>query len=1185
MTKKRLRIPPRLDIDPTVARLAINSVFDDEFSAFLEVDTTEAVKMAQAGITVVDRGGLQTRLEVDGKEVVLMDYYINAPPMIRAHNCACVDQLCPHKMAAALVWAWSYVQDFDVLLQTPLWRLMLGGLMRAAPKDTPKAKTQERFQYTLRDIREPLGISQSRKLIEILGIKRWRTRTSELTGKTLKPVQASFKQPPGAWGMQGTEADDEIARVVQVGTKLVDQLRGGHGVIESAELDVTRHLLFSALSKCERITLGAVGGPEVSVELDPIKPVMQIEQRGDDLKVSWSPDPIGVYPADPPWMLTQDLRFSPLDGQIAETVRQIGGLPVVPRIPSAQVPDFISEALPTLQVAVDLSQTDLVATTADAPMHPQVILTETKEGVDVDLRALYRYQGAEAVISASAPGSLITFDVAEGPQLVQRQREAEQAAAERIHRWTGPLPARLVGERAFDFMFDGLIDLQQAGFELRGDTTLAGKMVRTPLTSRVKIDSGIDWFELEVSFEAEGVSVPLKALMAARRAGRRYHRLSSGRVVRLPEAWLARHGVEVEALEDLRGRRKRIGAFAAPLVGDLVDEAGEQIAEETRANLKAWRERVTRLSQIEGVPARRVPKQFQGTLRDYQQRGFRWLTFLKEIGFGGVLADDMGLGKTVQVLAALQWIFNQKGRKAPVLVVAPTSVVHNWAREAARFTPELKVKVHHGRPRDEDVKALRTGAQLVVTSYPILRQDAELIGAVKWGALVLDEAQAIKNPSSQLAQTVRGLKAGWRLALTGTPLENDLFELWSLFEALMPGFFGSQRAFRERFAKPIHKDQDEDAMSGLRRRVRPFILRRLKSEVALELPPKTEQILYCELPAPQRRVYEGVKEAWRDRIMSSVASKGMGRSSLEILEALMRLRQAACDVALLPVELRSGADGSAKLDLLEEILNSVVAEGHKALIFSQWPSLLRRVVPRLSRMNVEHLYLDGGTRDRQALIDRFEDIEGPPIFLISLKAGGTGLNLTAADHVIHLDPWWNPAAEAQATDRVHRMGQTKPVTVYKLVARETVEEKIIELQDRKRALFEAAVDEGRVMVDALSQADLEAVFEGAGQGGFAEPLVSERAALTAAGTATSDTPLEQEGAKIVTAPSSLVPHQSLPPAVRAILSEEGSITSSRLSICLGCSTPTARARLKGWAEKGWLRVEGRGRGTRYVMPD
>ncbi|MEX1368013.1 MAG: DEAD/DEAH box helicase, partial [Nannocystaceae bacterium] len=448
-----------------------------------------------------------------------------------------------------------------------------------------------------------------------------------------------------------------------------------------------------------------------------------------------------------------------------------------------------------------------------------------------------------------------------------------------------------------------------------------------------------------------------------------------------------------------------------------------------------------RVDGVDGLPDDAVPDDVQATLRDYQRDGVKWLAFLRTAELGGLLADDMGLGKTLQALCAVQ------GR---TLIVAPTSVLPNWAAEARRFRPGLRVSTYHGPGRSLDPKA-----DLTLTTYALLRLDLPALSQVQWDTVVLDEAQAIKNPDSQVARAAFALPGRFRIAMTGTPVENRLEDLWSQMSFANPGLLGGRSDFDEQYVKPIAAGRQQRA-AALRERIRPFLLRRRKSEVAKELPPRTDVALYCELSPPERELYDAIRASTQQEIAKRL---GAGDSVMAMLEALLRLRQAACHPGLVPGSgpQAEADDASAKLILLRETLEEAVAEEHKALVFSQWTSLLDRCEPVLQAAGLPFVRLDGSTRDRGAVVERFQDPDGPPVMLISLRAGGTGLNLTAADHVFLLDPWWNPAVEDQAADRAHRIGQDRPVLVHRLVARDTVEERILALQERKRALAEAAI--------------------------------------------------------------------------------------------------------------------------------
>jgi SNF2 family DNA or RNA helicase len=455
---------------------------------------------------------------------------------------------------------------------------------------------------------------------------------------------------------------------------------------------------------------------------------------------------------------------------------------------------------------------------------------------------------------------------------------------------------------------------------------------------------------------------------------------------------------------------------------------------------------------FEQIPAAPLPADLTAALRPYQRQAADWLAFLRSAGLGGILADDMGLGKTVEALCAVI---------PPALIVCPTSVLSNWASEIARFRPGLKVSLYHGPGRQLDDQA-----HVTLTSYAILRLDVERLTARSWATVILDEAQAIKNPDSQAARAAYGLSADLRIALSGTPLENRLEELWSLAHFTNRGLLGGRREFDDRYGRPI-ADGEAGAAQRLRERLRPFLLRRLKRDVAPELPARTDAVLRITLDERERGVYDAVRASSRAEV---VALLDGGGNVLAALEALLRLRQAACHPALVPGQ---QAVTSSKVDALLDALANAAADGHKALVFSQWTSLLDLIEPALQAADIPFVRLDGTTRDRGAVVERFQsgEADSPPVMLLSLKAGGVGLNLTAADHVFLVDPWWNPATEDQAADRAHRIGQDRPVLVYRLVAVDTVEERILALQERKRALARAAL-EGTTAGAALTRQDL-----------------------------------------------------------------------------------------------------------------
>ncbi len=486
------------------------------------------------------------------------------------------------------------------------------------------------------------------------------------------------------------------------------------------------------------------------------------------------------------------------------------------------------------------------------------------------------------------------------------------------------------------------------------------------------------------------------------------------------------------------------------------------------------RELCDRLRHFNGISPVATPADLRATLRPYQQEGLNWLQFLREYELGGVLADDMGLGKTVQALANLL-VEKAAGRlDRPSLVVAPTSLMTNWRQETERFAPGLRVLVLHGFDRKQHFDRI-AGHDLVVTSYSLLPRDRETLLGHEFHYVILDEAQFIKNPKTLYAQVACSLKARHRLCLTGTPMENHLGELWSLFHFLLPGFLGDQIRFQSTFRRPIEKGKVEDRRKLLARRVGPFILRRKKEQVVTELPSKTVIVQNVELSGAQRDLYESVRLAMHHRVKEEVDKKGLSRAHIIILDALLKLRQICCHPQLLQLPAARRVNDSAKLDLLLDLVPEMVEEGRRILLFSQFTSMLAIIEKELTRLKLPYLLLTGATRDRATPVQRFQNGEAP-VFLISLKAGGTGLNLTAADTVIHYDPWWNPAVENQATDRAHRIGQEKKVFVYRLMTVGTVEEKINALQARKRELVEGLLNEERPDNLNLSAEDLDVLF-------------------------------------------------------------------------------------------------------------
>ncbi|MEI8376491.1 MAG: SNF2-related protein [Planctomycetota bacterium] len=591
-----------------------------------------------------------------------------------------------------------------------------------------------------------------------------------------------------------------------------------------------------------------------------------------------------------------------------------------------------------------------------------------------------------------------------------------------------------------------------------------GYHVRRSGEWRMNVTSGVDWFDLAGTLDFDGMEVHLPAILEALRLGQNYVRLKDGSRGMLPQQWLSRFATMAE-LGDAEGDAIRFRSSQAMLLDALL-MAQEQVTVD--APFAKLRERLRSFSGIGPIDE---PTGFIGELRSYQKTGLGWLRFLQDFRLGGCLADDMGLGKTIQVLAMLQERrarpADANGRRAPSLAVVPKSLVFNWIEEAKRFTPDLKVLDYTGLQRGSLADNFDQ-YDLVITTYGTMQRDIVKLKDLRFDCAILDESQAIKNAHSQRAKACRLLKADHRLAMTGTPVENHLGELWSLLEFLNPGMLGTASVFQD-ISKKV--SEDNEGLSLLRRALGPFILRRTKQQVLTELPQKTEQTLHCDLEGKQRKRYDELRTYYRAALTERIAKTGLAKAKIHVLEALLRLRQAAIHPGL--IDKTAVDEPSAKLDVLMEQLREIVDEGHKALVFSQFTSFLAIVRNRLDQEKMVYEYLDGRTRHRQQHVERFQNDANCPLFLISLKAGGHGLNLTAADYVFILDPWWNPAVEAQAIDRAHRIGQERHVFAYRLIAKDTVEEKIVELQRTKRDLADAVISADGNVLGRLTSEDLE----------------------------------------------------------------------------------------------------------------
>ena len=698
----------------------------------------------------------------------------------------------------------------------------------------------------------------------------------------------------------------------------------------------------------------------------------------------------------------------------------------------------------------------------DVPPRLRVKVTRasTPYGLREDLQATVEFEYDGSVLQAHSGAA--TYDP-ERRRLVQRDAAAEQLALQRLQQlgfrrgWGHPISQSQFAVSVEQFP-RAVRTLVREGWHVEAD----GRAFRAPRSFNVHVKSGIDWLELHGNVDfGDGRSASIADLLAALKRGDATVILDDGTRGMVPEEWLQRY-LRIAGFGETEGDHIRYRPTQTALLDALLENQPAVTIDETFARARA------ELKKFSGIRALEPPLSFSGKLRDYQREALGWFEFLRRFGFGGCLADDMGLGKTVMVLALLDARRDTDGEDRPrtSLAVVPRSLVFNWKDEAARFTPQLRVLDYTGTSRDA---ASIDDHDLVVTTYGTLRRDAPRLTAHSFDYVILDEAQAIKNAATASAKAVRLLRGQHRLALSGTPIENHVGELWSLFDFLNPGLLGTSRAFKTATGAQMHAEREDLALVTLA--VKPLILRRTKAQVEPELPARNEQTIHCELDAPQRRFYDELLAHYRATLLARIARSGLGKSKLQVLEALLRLRQAACHPGL--IDARRIGEASAKFDVLLPQLTEVVEEGHKALVFSQFTSFLALLRNRLEDNGIVYEYLDGKTRDRAARVERFNADDGCRVFLISLKAGGLGLNLTAAEYVFLLDPWWNPAVEAQAIDRAHRIGQSRHVFAYRLIARDTVEEKVAELQKTKRELADAILTADPALIRDLSAEDLE----------------------------------------------------------------------------------------------------------------
>ena len=983
------------------------------------------------------------------------------------------DEVCKHQIAAALV-----LKNYLRVNPPETWQTVLAAAVKAGARTTGAGprhvlffSLQERrsewaiFPYTL-----PLSLLADADLSDAAALSKF-VKSGKLS-RQAKPLRSpidprrfvpAFGLGPDALKLAALAGQGNYSFYYEKAfdpSALLPLLTGGF-VFRGRESDPLQAPV--AVS-------AAPGRAEVDLIQTDAGMVLRPTIKLGDTTLDLVPEKTAVVSADPLWLLSKTMLYPVEDG--AGLVSILLDHPDLTVPPDETETFFDTFLLPMAeQVSVVGNGIQWEEEAATEPV-PRLYLSENEKTLVVTLR--FGYGGTEVDFDRAAgqtmllrkPNSLILMRLHRQPVL--EAHWAETLNEHKLKRGTEPGHYALRARTdAVDFLLSEIPRLTVAGYEIYGEADLvSSKVNRNVPTISFRVSSEIDWFDVDAVVQFGETQIDLKAVRKAVRRRERFVKLADGSIGEIPTEWLEKYRYLFSMSEETEDGLRLSGAQIT-LLDQLLME-GDRV--EADAEFQRRREH---LRGFEEIKPSVLPQNINGTLRPYQKSGVDWLHFLHDYGFGGCLADDMGTGKTFTTLAFLQSLSETNHATAATLLVLPRSLIFNWEREVQKFTPGLRILNHAHATRAKDL-AQFDEYDLVLTTYGILLRDIELLRKHRFHYVILDEAQAIKNPLSQSAKAVRLLNSDHKLSLTGTPVENSTIELWSQFAFLNPGLLGSFEHFRLEFAGAIEKDHDEIAAAFLRKLVHPFILRRTKDQVAPELPPRTEEILEVEMEPGQKKLYDKTRDYYRDQILGVVDKNGINDVRMKILEGLLRLRQIANHPRLVEPDTRAV---SGKFERLLETLETLRAEGHKALVFSQFVSMLTLVREALDARKIPYAYLDGQTTDRQGRVDDFQNNPDLPFFLISLKAGGVGLNLTAADYVIHIDPWWNPAVEMQATDRTHRIGQTRPVFVYKLITRNTVEEKILLLQDRKRALVSQLISTETSFFKSLTKQDIELLFE------------------------------------------------------------------------------------------------------------
>ncbi|MEB3205972.1 MAG: SNF2-related protein [Vampirovibrionales bacterium] len=1017
--------------------------------------------------------GVEAKIKGNFKKAYVTRLKFNDPtrseyPFVPSCTCPLEEPWCKHAVAVALTAAENHMWE-------AYWHLPLEDDIA---NDDMLDDFQGRYQFWIDENRKP----------KFFAIRAMDRKNGKAVYQSETVLKKALQQPGGLNEVQRREMS-----IFQLLVKL-EQLNSGGAqgwfVLPKTKLGDFIPLLAQVEEVREK------SGLRLVFHQDPLKLLLSVNvsMAGNVLtSLHWIRErPYDVYPLEELTTYGRDLPWGRYKHHVFPLKITLSQLPghltkgTFSDIRDADGGKFMYEELPKLRKLVDVEGTEFIDKLRLEKKPPKKVLSlELIDPASLRLRLSlsFNYDGVEVPFSKSAPETpyvMIVKKKEEQLYWIRRDLREEHAAFKKL------LDSRLDPVQGSFFQAEGddaidavhMAETKHWGKDwdkktIGSHSLDALKVSKNPLKIRAEIDfskDSVDSFEMKIDCTIGKQVMNLDDVQGHLMQGKKYFYLSGAGFVEIPLADILQFGKTIQAFdaENLGSDRYRVQTFKAGLIAELVDQGVK--LKMSKGFQKFW----DVISSVSDMQELDVPSNVKAELRPYQVRGFNWLWFLYSYGLNGILADDMGLGKTLQALTVLQQAKNEHGQR-PSLIVCPTSIVFNWENEIARFTPELSVINLTGGSRYTEYKKIAT-ADIVITSYALLRRDINALKNYPFRYVILDESQNIKNWQSQTAKAAKSLIADHRLALSGTPIENRLSELWSVFDYLMPGFLYEPDVFRQKYTIPIEERGNRDAERRLKKQVFPFILRRMKQDVAKDLPPKIENVAYCELTDDQRQRYLDILEETRNEVFNAINKDGVQGSQRSIFTALTRLRQLCCHPQLLSAELSGGIKESGKFEVMKDLLEEIIREKGRVLLFSQFVEMLKLIREWLDKVGIPYEYLTGETKDREGAVNRFNSDSRIPVFLISLKAGGTGLNLTGADYVIHYDPWWNPAAEDQATDRAHRIGQTKTVFVYRLIAKGTVEEKIMALKERKRDLVDSIIAADRSMGKFLTLDDLKEIL-------------------------------------------------------------------------------------------------------------